>query len=57
MVEPTELYGIVADIRISCLHFEFSTFCWIPREKNSEDDRLAKQALCIVSGGTTTWLF
>ncbi|XP_013713578.1 uncharacterized protein LOC106417299 [Brassica napus] len=54
MVEPTELYGIVADIRISCLHFEFSTFCWIPREKNSEDDRLAKQALCIVSGGTTT---
>uniref|UniRef100_A0A0D3AJN9 RNase H type-1 domain-containing protein n=1 Tax=Brassica oleracea var. oleracea TaxID=109376 RepID=A0A0D3AJN9_BRAOL len=53
-VEPTEFYGIVADIRISCPHFEFSTFCWIPRGKNSEADRLAKQALCVVSGGSTT---
>ena len=53
-VEPPEIYGIVADVRIDCYAFEFFAFRWIPRGKNSEADQLAKQALYLVSGGLTT---
>lgn len=42
---PLELYGIVVDIvELSC-HFEFISFHWISREKNSEADSLARQSL------------
>ncbi|CAG7909042.1 unnamed protein product [Brassica rapa] len=39
------LYGIVSDIKSVALSFECISFSWISREKNSEADSLAKQAL------------
>lgn len=53
-VEPQEIYGIIADIRIDCMNFVSASFVWIPRSKNSEADRLAKHALCLVPGGLAT---
>ena len=55
-VEPPELYGIVSDIRIVCNFFDSVSFVWIPRGRNSNADRLAKQALGHVSSGVTTVL-
>ncbi|KAL0718774.1 hypothetical protein Bca4012_068097 [Brassica carinata] len=54
--EPPEIYGIVADIRIERSFFESFSFVWIPRGGNSVADRLAKQALCLVTSGSTTLL-
>ncbi|KAF3506244.1 hypothetical protein F2Q69_00001534 [Brassica cretica] len=51
MVEPPEIYGIIADIRIACNFFTSVSFVWIPRAGNSEADLLAKQALNLVSSG------
>lgn len=40
-----EIYGIVADIKSLALSFVVISFCWIPRQMNSEADLLAKQSL------------
>ena len=46
MINPlAALYGIVSDIKSVALSFECISFSWISREKNSEADSLAKQAL------------
>ena len=52
-VEPPEIYGIVADIRIECAAFESFSFDWIPRGRNSDADTLANQALCLVTVAQT----
>lgn len=44
-----ELHGIVADVLLISLDFEFVCFVWIPRERNTVADLLAKDAL-IASG-------
>ncbi|XP_013617809.1 PREDICTED: uncharacterized protein LOC106324378 [Brassica oleracea var. oleracea] len=53
IVEPPEIYGIVADIRIECADFESFSFDWIPHGRNSDADTLAKQALCLVTVAQT----
>lgn len=45
---PLEIYGIVADILDSSVLFELISFVWIPRERNSVADELAKQSLVVV---------
>ncbi|XP_009137045.1 uncharacterized protein LOC103861088 [Brassica rapa] len=45
---PLEIYGIVADILDYSFRFEVIAFVWIPREKNSIADGLAKQGLVMV---------
>ena len=50
-----ELHGVVSDILACCLAFEFVCFVWIPRERNTIADLLAKNALiasvqCVVDG-------
>ena len=44
---PLELYGVVEDILILASEFDRVAFEWIPRERNSEADRLAKNALLL----------
>lgn len=44
-----ELRGIVSDILACIPEFHFVCFVWIPREKNTDADLLAKDAL-IASG-------
>jgi len=48
-MEPPELYGIIADIRLDCTTFDSVSFIWIPRLRNVDADRLAKQALNLVA--------
>lgn len=43
----TELYGVAADILSLGTSFEFVSFSWIPRERNSVADSLAKDALIV----------
>ncbi|XP_056866816.1 uncharacterized protein LOC130512645 [Raphanus sativus] len=43
---PLEIYGIVADILDLSSLFEVIVFVWIPREKNSTADGLAKTGSC-----------
>ncbi|XP_009118153.1 uncharacterized protein LOC103843204 [Brassica rapa] len=50
-----ELHGVVSDILACSLAFEFVCFVWIPRERNTIADLLAKDALiasvqCVVVG-------
>lgn len=42
---PTELYGVLSDIFSYVSAFDFVSFSWIPRERNSLADTLAKNAL------------
>ncbi|XP_009117702.1 uncharacterized protein LOC103842791 [Brassica rapa] len=51
-MEPPELYGIIADIRLDCTTFDSVSFIWIPRLRNVDADRLAKQALNRVAVST-----
>lgn len=44
---PLEIYGIIADILDSSFNFDVFVFVWIPREKNSDADALAKQGLVV----------
>ncbi|KAL0696293.1 hypothetical protein Bca4012_063473 [Brassica carinata] len=51
-----ELHGVVADLLSLCNAFEFVSFMWIPRERNTFSDSLAKSALnasspLVVGGG------
>ena len=51
----TELHGVVSDILACSLAFDFVCFVWIPRERNTAADLLAKDALnasvqCVVDG-------
>ncbi|KAF2532812.1 hypothetical protein F2Q70_00029080 [Brassica cretica] len=48
-MEPPELYGIIADIRLDCTTFDSVSFIWIPRLTNVDADRLVKQALNLVA--------
>lgn len=42
---PPEFYGVISDIVSISSVFESVCFVWIPREKNSMADKLAKEAL------------
>ncbi|XP_048620925.1 uncharacterized protein LOC125591218 [Brassica napus] len=44
-----ELYGVISDILSLVANFENVSFAWIPRERNSLADNLAKMALSVTN--------